>query len=209
MKDLHSLECFVSEVEMNLSNRFHISTLEAKHIVDSLVSADLLKITAPEVAEKPAEVLINNGHLQMNELGMTSVKSGNVILNLQKDWRDVIVAICATIETLASLTVPHHFFFVAAEIVGVIISTSKLTNVDLKSNETAIILALQNHKKHKRFAITENQCKREANEILNLYGKEPMSDKVFDAAITTLITYRCIDKDAEIIRLREKVIFSY
>ena len=208
MRDLQYLKTYRLTIVENLSATFEISLEGAGRIVDELESGGLLKIEAPCTVELPAEVLMNDGHLPKTEFGMTSHKVGNVILNFQKDWRDVIALAASLVEVALSIEGAQPAL-IAAGIVGSIISASKLTDISINANGTAIILALQKHKEHKRFAITEEQCRREANEILVLNGYESMDNKTFDTEITNLISYQCIDKEDQIIKLCETVLFHY
>lgn len=206
--DLHSLKDYRSNIAANLAETFKISLDDAESIIARLESEGILKIEAPRFVEQPAEVLINDWHASRNELGMTSHKIGNVKINFKKDWRDGIAFVNSLVETAAGLGAKQPYL-ITIGIVQCVISASKLTDIKISPNGTAIIMALQKHKEHMMFAVHEKQCMEEANEILKLNGYKPMNNDTFGVEIAELITYKCIDEENQIVKLLESVLFPY
>lgn len=88
-------------------------------------------------------------------------------------------------------------------------SVSELADINIDENGTAIIMSLQEHRKHKAYMTDEESCRKEANSILISHGYGEMDEKTFQNKITGLIGCRCIDVQDGMIRLKEKVIMHY
>ena len=207
-KDIKYLQEYKKKVAKNLANQLNITVETADKVLKLLETEDLLKIEAPEYEDQSATVLITDKRLMKDELGITSHKAGNIILNAYLDWKELAVVVFSSIETGSAMENEQPFLMVVS-IMFAILSASVLTDIKISENGTAVILALQKHKKHKVYTVTEELCKKEANEILVLYGYDEMDDKTFHNEITRLIKYRCIEKDDRMIHLKEKVISHY
>ncbi|WP_140401460.1 hypothetical protein [Eubacterium sp. An11] len=207
-KDIKYLQEYKKKVAKNLASQLNITVEVADKVLKLLETEDLLRIEAPEPEERSATVLITDKRLMKNELGITSHKVGNIILNAYLDWKELAFVVLSSIGTGAAMENEHPFLTVV-NIMSAVLSASALTDIKISENGTAIILALQKHKKHKVYTATEKLCKKEANEILTLYGYDEMDDRTFQNEITRLIKYRCIEKNNSMIHLREKVISHY
>lgn len=207
-KDIKYLQEYKKRVSVNLAKQFKITEETANKILKLLEAEDLVRIEAPEYQDKPATVLTTDRHLMKNELGMTSHKMGNIILNTYLDWEKLALIVLSSIGTGAGIDMKQPFL-ACAGIMLVLLSASDLTDIKISENGTAIILALQKYKKHRTYMTTEELCKKEANEILSLHGYDEMDEKTFQNEITRLIKYQCIDNQNRMVRLKEKVISHY
>lgn len=199
---------YKKRISVNLAKQFKITEDVADKILKLLETEDLIKIEAPEYQDKPATALTTDRHLMKNELGMTSHKMGNIILNTYLDWKKIAEFVLSLIGTGAGIDMKHPFL-ACTGIMLVLLSASDLTDIKISENGTAIILALQKYKKHRTYMTTEELCKKEANEILSLHGYVEMDEKTFQNEITRLIKYQCIDNQNRMVKLKEKVISHY
>lgn len=108
------------------------------------------------------------------------------------------------IETGAGINTENHFF-TALGVISILLSALETVEFQIAENETAIIMALQKHNKHRSYTINEELCRKEANEILMSYGYDAMDEKIFQDAITRLLAYKCIDMQDGMIKLKERV----
>lgn len=206
--DIKYLQEYKKQVSVNLAKQFKITEEAADKILKLLETEDLIRIEAPEYLDKTATVLTTDRHLMKNELGMTSHKIGNIILNTYLDWEKLAEVVLPSISTVAGIDMGQPFL-TCVGIMSVLLSASELTDIKISENGTAIIIALQKHKKHRAYMNTEKLCKKEANEILSLHGYDEMDEDTFQNEITKLIKYKCIDNQNGMVKLKEKVIFHY
>ncbi len=207
-KDIKYLQEYKKQVSVNLAKQFKITEEAADKILKLLETEDLIRIEAPEYQDKPATVLTTDKYLMKNELGMTSHKIGNIILNTYLDWKKLAEVVLSSISTVAGIDMGRPFL-TCVGIMSVLLSTSELTDIKISENGTAIIIALQKYKKHRAYMNTEELCKKEANEILSLHGYDEMDEDTFQNEITRLIKYKCIDNQNGMVKLKEKVISHY
>lgn len=207
-KDLEYLKKYKTRLIDNLMANLRVNKDEASKILKIIEAEDLIRIEMPDIEDKPAEILTVNNHIIKSELSMTSHKIGNIVINSYLDWRALAGIIASSIETIAGFNLETPLL-IAVGIFSSIISASEITDISIAENGTAIIMALQNHKKHKIYKVDENQCKIEANEILSINGYDEMDEEVFQEEVTRLIAYKCIDNENGILALREKVILHY
>ena len=132
----------------------------------------------------------------------------DIILNTYLDWNKLAVAVLSSISTVAGIDMRQPFLTFVS-IISVLLSASELTDIKISENGTAIIMALQKHKKHRAYMNTEGLCKEEANEILSFHGLDEMDEDTFQNEITRLIKYKCIDNQNGMVKLKEKVISHY
>lgn len=207
-KDIKYLQEYKKQISVNLAKQFKITEEAADKILKLLETEDLIRIEAPEYQDRPVAVLTTDRHLMKNELGMTSHKIGNIILNTYLDWNKLAVAVLSSISTVAGIDMRQPFL-TCVSIISVLLSASELTDIKISENGTAIIMALQKHKKHRAYMNTEELCKEEANEILSFHGLDEMDEDTFQNEITRLIKYKCIDNQNGMVKLKEKVISHY
>lgn len=207
-KDIKYLQEYKKQISVNLAKQFKITEEAADKILKLLETEDLIRIEAPEYQDRPVAVLTTDRHLMKNELGMTSHKIGNIILNTYLDWNKLAVAVLSSISTVAGIDMRQPFLTFVS-IISVLLSASELTDIKISENGTAIIMALQKHKKHRAYMNTEGLCKEEANEILSFHGLDEMDEDTFQNEITRLIKYKCIDNQNGMVKLKEKVISHY
>lgn len=207
-KDIKYLQEYKKRVSANLAEQFEITKEVADAILKLLETEDLIRIEAPEYQDKPATVLIKDRHLTKNELGMTSRKMGNVILNTYLDWKKLAEIVFSSISTVKGIDMGQPFL-TCIGIMSVILSALELTDIKISENGTAIIIALQKYKKHRAYMNTEELCKKEANEILSFHGYDEMDDDTFQNEITRLAKYKCIDIQNGVVMLKEKMISHY
>lgn len=207
-KDIEYLQEYKKRVSVNLAKQFEITEETADKILELLETEDLIRIEAPEYQDRPATVLTTDRHLMKNELGMTSHKMGNIILNTYLDWKKLAEAVLSSISTVAGIDRGQPFL-ACVGIILVLLSASELTDIKISEKGTAIIIALQKYKKHRTYMTTEELCRKEANEILSLHGYDEMDEDTFQNEITRLIKYQCIENQNRMVRLKEKVIFHF
>lgn len=203
------LQDFKQKATGHLAFVLHITFDQAKKVIQLLETEDMIKLYAPMYSEKPATVLIKNRQLLERTLNMTSYKIGNIIINTYLDWKSLASAVATSVETVYSLNFDNPIL-VMSSIFCWLLSMSNLIGVNIEENEVAIIMALQQHKRHKIFATTEEQCMKEANDILTLHNYNVMDKYTFQEAITKLVKIECvkIGADGEI-QLIEKIILPY
>lgn len=207
-KDIAYLKDYKKQVSVNLAKQFNISEDEADKILQILETEDFIRIEAPKYQEKQVTVLTHNKSFIKDKLGMTSQKMGNIILNTYLDWSRLAKMILASISTVASFD-RQSPFLICVGMLSVILSASELTDVKISENGTAIIMALQQHKKHKMYRTEVAACRDEANEILLNHGYQEMDDRTFQNELTKLIEYRCVDVQEGMAQLREMVVGHY
>lgn len=207
-KDIESLLKFKTDAINCLASDLHVTVDEATEIIRLLETEDMIRLEAPEYGEKPAASLTIDRQLQKDDLSMTSHKPGNIIINTYLDWRNLAKFIVSSVETVSGLATASPFLL-AMGIFSWLLSISDLTDIEIAENGTAIVLALQQYKKHKLYAATEHQCMKDANEILSLHGYGEMNQEAFQEEITKLKNISCIDILEGKIELIEKVIFPF
>lgn len=208
MKNIQYIQDYKQRLIDNIIINLKITTEEADRIVKILEVEDLIRIEAPEIEDKPVEILTVDNQIIKSELSMTSRKMGNITINSYLDWNVLVKTILSSVETIAGFSL-ENYFLIAVGVLSSIFSATELTDISIKENGTAIIMALQNHKKHKAYRINEQECKKEANEILVINGYTEMDEDLFQKEVTRLIRYKCIDNDNGILRLKEKVLLHY
>lgn len=207
-KDIKHLQEYKKQVSANLAKQFRVTKETADKILSLLEAEDFIRIEAPKYQDKPATVLTTDRQLVRDELGMTSRKAGNIILNTYLDWGELVKVVLGAASTMAGIDAEQPFF-ACVGILSVLFSVSELTEVKISEKGTAIIMALQKYKKHRTYMATEELCKKEANEILLLHGYDEMDEAVFRDEITRLIKCKCIDSQSGLVLLKEKVISHY
>lgn len=207
-KDVELLHSFRADAAKHLAEELQISFEEADQMIRFLESEDMLKFEAPEYADRPAEILTEDRQLLDCELGMTSHKAGNVILNTHLDWRTTAVTAASAIETFYGADLNNPVLLVTG-IVSLLLTLSVLTDIKIEEQGTAIIMALQQYKRHQVFTALEEECRQKANEILVSHGYDEMDRSTFQKEITKLQKIRCVNLSGDRIQLIEKVIMHY
>lgn len=206
--DIESLKSYKKRVTDNLSKNFGISCEAADDLLRLLETEDLLIIEAPKYQDKPATVLIPDKHILKDELSMTSHKVGNVILNTYLDWKNLASAITGAVLTSAGIDLTQPFLTTVG-IISLLLAALEISAVGIAENGTAIVMALQNFKRHRLYMADEETCRGEANKILVSCGYAEMDEKKFQDEVTKLIGFHCVDEQDGVIRLKEKVITQY
>lgn len=207
-KDIEFLLQFKKESTNRLASNFQITGNDASNIVQLLETNNMVRFEAPEYVDHPASLITIDKQLKRDDLGITSHKAGNIIINTYLDWKKLAAVIVASVETVSGLSTASPFL-VAIGIFSWILSISTLTDVKIAENGTAIIMALQQYKKHKVYATTQEQCMKDANNILSMHGYEEMNHSVFQDELTVLKKIKCIDILNGNIKLIEKVNFPF
>lgn len=207
MKNLHIYEECRQKIVERLANTFDLSSSDAKSVYEALEKASIVIIDPPNIVDRPAEWLMKSQGLPKDKLELTSSKMCNVAINFQKDWREVVGFIISLIGTVAGFRDASQLMIYMG-VIGSIVSGSKLLEVKIDEKGTAIILALQNQKRHKAFALSEERCMTEANKILESYGYETMDIGTFADTVNELRSYQCVEVVSSQIYLCERVLFS-
>lgn len=208
-RDIKSLCKFKTSAAESLAAKMEITTNDAESFMRLLEAEDMIRFEAPEYIDKPAMAYTLDNQLDRDNLSMTSHKAGNLIINTYLDWKTTVGFATASVETITGLASQNPFLVVAG-IVSWLLSLSSLIDVKIGENGTAIILALQQHKRHKEYITTEQQCRQEANEILVSHGYEEMNDETFGKEIAKLYKIKCVDfLDESRLKLLEKVILPF
>lgn len=206
-KDIKRLKQCKGQIIFNFQNNLQVSQEDAEQLYMILEKEDFFKIEAPELEERPAQLLIKKKDVISSKLGMNSHKAGNIILNIHTKWKNLVILFASVLQS-------EGFDFdspvaVLAGIVASVLSASDLIQVEINEKGTAIIMSLQQHNRHRIYGLAEEQCKEEANEILTLNGYKAMTESDFQEELTRLIKYNCIEKQEEYLLLKEKVLFHY
>lgn len=207
-KDMKYLHEFKTKVILNLKSNLKITSFEAEQIFKILEDEDFLRIRAPEMTEKSINVLTSNRHLNKSELGLTSHKFGNIILNTYLDWKQLAGIILSSFETVVSFDAGQPLLIIVG-VISSLLSVSNITNIKIDENGTAIIMALQQHNAYKSYSIDEQECKKEANDILSSNGYERMDERKFQSEIDILLKCKCIDEQNGVLKLKEKFVAHY
>lgn len=208
VKDIEYLKAYRKQLSDSLADGFKVTDEIADKLLELFEVEDLIKIEAPEYQEKPASILTKDRHVVKNELSMTSHKMGNVVLNTYLDWRGLASAALGVIETGAGIDMEHPVL-TAIGVFQILFSVSELEDISIDENGTAIIMSLQEHRKHKAYMTDEESCMKEANSILVSHGYDEMDEKTYQNKIKELISCQCIDVRDGMIKLKEKVIMHY
>lgn len=207
-KDLKELKEYKFRLQLNIMGALQISENAARHIIALLEQEDFLKLEAPEIVSRPATVLMEDRHVIKREISMTSRKPGNIRINTYLDWRGLAEFIFASVGTASGLELGQPLLFWSA-ILASVITASRLIDIHLDENQTAIIMALQKYKKHGYYRANEEECLTEANTILSMHGYPEMEKSYFSERVSELITYECVDKTGDIIKLKEKILTHF
>lgn len=207
-KDIEALLRFKAEAVERLASCLLIENNEAEKLVQLLEVQDIIQIEAPEYTDTPAEVLMKSSQLRRDGLGMVSYKAGNLIVNTCSDWRELMGTVAGAIG-LKSVIDSRNPLLLVAGIITWLLSFSNLIEYKISENSTAIILALQQHNEYKAYAAAEQQCMREANEILSKHGYKEMDSNEFCKEIDCLCKIKCIGLSEGQVKLIERVRFSY
>lgn len=207
-KDIKALSEFKARAADCLASVLQIKVNEAENIIRLLESNDILRLQAPEYVDKPATAFTMDKPFRKDDLGMTSHKVGNIIVNIQLDWKKLVSNVISSAEAVEGLYSGNPFLAVVG-ILSWLVSVSALTDIRIAENGSAIIMALQQHNKHKVYAATEQQCMKEANEILALHGYDEMDDQTFQKEIDILCKIKCIEFFEEKVKLTEKIILPF
>ena len=100
----------------------------------------------------------------------------------------------------------EHPVLTAIGVFQILFSVSELEDINIDENGTAIIMSLQEHRKHKAYMTDEESCMKEANSILVSHGYDEMDEKTYQNKITELISCQCIDVRDGMIKLKEKLL---
>ena len=146
-KDLQYLKDYKACVVDNLAVNLEITREEAIKVLKILEEEDLIRIEAPDINDKPVEILTVDKRIIKSELGMTSHKAGNILVNSYLDWRVLVGIISTSIGIIGGFN-PKKPLLIIVGILSSIFSASKITDISIDENGTAIIMALQNRKKH-------------------------------------------------------------
>lgn len=208
-KDIKLLRKFKEAAVKTLAERLQITADEAQSLVQQLEDKDIIRFEAPEYRDKPATVYTVDRQLGRDNIGMTSHKPGNIIVNTYLDLKSFVSLAVASVETVTGFASLNPFL-IGVGIISWLISVSSLTDIKIGENGTAIIMALQQHSCHKEYATTEQQCRKEANEILVSHGYPEMDEEVFGKETAILSRIRCIEFPGESrIKLLEKVTLPF
>lgn len=207
-KNLKELKAYKYRLQQNIMEAFQISEKEAGLMIELLEQKDFLKLDAPKIDDKPATVLTNDRHVNKREISLTSHKLGNIRINAYLDWRELAEFILGSVGAAAGMKLGQPLIFWSAVLESVI-AASRFTDIHLDENQTAIIMALQQYKKHKYYRIGEEECFVEANKILSIHGYPEMNKSDFSEKVSELLNYGCIDKTEDIIKLKEKILTHF
>lgn len=207
-KDYYALNEFRINAITSLSENFCVDIKVAQKILEYLETEDLIKITAPEIVDKPATFFSKDKQLSRTDLSMTSHKMGNILINTHLEWRSLAEFIVSTIMTLSGVTIANPLLLITG-LCSCVLSLSNLTDIKISENSTAIIISLQKHSAYMEYSMSIQDCMDEANEILELYKYDKMDRLTFERELAILRAIGSIDVIDERIKLIETVIFYY
>lgn len=206
--DIYALREKRNQIILNIKNYFGISESKANDIIEYLEKEDFFKIVAPKIKDKATEVLMSNKHFLKSELGVKSRKPGNIILNTYLNWENLAAFIASLIPTICGLAEASPVA-IASGIIGAIFSVTSLMDIELNETSTAIILGLQKYNCFNNYYVTKEQCKLDANKILQVNNYDEMSSNKYEDELFKLDKIGCIEIDNGMVKLKEKIIVKY
>lgn len=140
-KDIKRLKQCKGQIIFNFQNNLQVSQEDAEQLYMILEKEDFFKIEAPELEERPAQLLIKKKDVISSKLGMNSHKAGNIILNIHTKWKNLVILFASVLQS-------EGFDFdspvaVLAGIVASVLSASDLIQLEINEKGTAIIMSLQ------------------------------------------------------------------
>lgn len=203
-KDNRKLQDYREKYIQSICEQVEVDKNKGKEIYKYLEDELIIKMEAPDVYETSVERLFEKKYMTRNELGLVSVKPGNIYFNLQFDVAKTIQALCTIIGTGYGITEKMPVVLLAGLINGVIV-TGQTLQVQITENGTAIIMALQSEILFQNFMLSETICYERANEILRNHNYPEMNEIKFQDELTKLEYINCIRIDNDNIYLKESI----